>query len=266
MELGEKIKQARLALGLSQRQLCGDVITRNMLSLIEAGRARPGMDTLTYLAGRLGKPISYFLEEQAVTFPNQPIMDTARKFYAVGAYKQVIDALEDYCPDGIFDSEKGLLDALCRIELARKALEQGKPAYAAVLLEQAGQVSSPYYSDALERQRLLLMAQALPEKTVALVQALPGDFDRELLMRARAAFQQGDHDRCIALANAAQESPERELLYGQAASAKGDFANAKTRLHRAEATFPKQCAPLLERCYRELEDYKMAYEYACKQR
>ena len=31
MELGEKLKQARLALGLSQRQLCGDTITRNML-------------------------------------------------------------------------------------------------------------------------------------------------------------------------------------------------------------------------------------------
>ena len=35
MELGEKLKQARLETGLSQRQLCGEEITRNMLSLIE---------------------------------------------------------------------------------------------------------------------------------------------------------------------------------------------------------------------------------------
>ena len=34
MELGEKLLQARQEAGLSQRQLCGDVITRNMLSLI----------------------------------------------------------------------------------------------------------------------------------------------------------------------------------------------------------------------------------------
>ena len=35
MELGQRIKQARLEAGLSQRQLCGQRLTRNMLSLIE---------------------------------------------------------------------------------------------------------------------------------------------------------------------------------------------------------------------------------------
>ena len=65
MELGEKILQARLAAGLSQRQLCGDTITRNMLSLIEHGTARPSMGTLKVLATRLGKPLSYFLDDDA---------------------------------------------------------------------------------------------------------------------------------------------------------------------------------------------------------
>ena len=46
MTLGEKIRQARLDAHLSQRELCGDVITRNMLSQIENGSARPSMDTL----------------------------------------------------------------------------------------------------------------------------------------------------------------------------------------------------------------------------
>ena len=53
MTLGEKLKQARLDAGLSPRQLCGDVITRNMLSQIENGSARPSMATLSYLASRL---------------------------------------------------------------------------------------------------------------------------------------------------------------------------------------------------------------------
>jgi transcriptional regulator with XRE-family HTH domain len=66
MELGEKLKQARLEAGVSQRQLCGEVITRNMLSRIENGFARPSMDTLRYLAAQLGKPMSYFLEEEAM--------------------------------------------------------------------------------------------------------------------------------------------------------------------------------------------------------
>ena len=67
MELGEKILQARQAAGLSQRQLCGEVITRNMLSQIEHGTAKPSMKTLAYLADRLGKPISFFLEDERDT-------------------------------------------------------------------------------------------------------------------------------------------------------------------------------------------------------
>ena len=61
MELGQRIRAARLEAGLSQRQLCGEVITRNMLSQIENGSARPSMDTLQYLAAQLGKPVSFFL-------------------------------------------------------------------------------------------------------------------------------------------------------------------------------------------------------------
>ena len=63
MELGEKIRNARQNLGLSQRQLCGEKITRNMLSLIENGAAKPSMKTLALLAERLGKPMSYFLDD-----------------------------------------------------------------------------------------------------------------------------------------------------------------------------------------------------------
>lgn len=65
MELGEKILRSRLEAGLSQRQLCGDTITRNMLSQIEHGTARPSMGTLKILAARLGKPVSFFLDEES---------------------------------------------------------------------------------------------------------------------------------------------------------------------------------------------------------
>ena len=51
MELGEKLRQARLEAGLSQRQLCGEDITRNMLSQIEHGSAKPSMKTLQVYQG-----------------------------------------------------------------------------------------------------------------------------------------------------------------------------------------------------------------------
>ncbi|MBQ9167969.1 MAG: helix-turn-helix transcriptional regulator, partial [Oscillospiraceae bacterium] len=87
MELGQRIRQARLEAGLSQRQLCGDEITRNMLSQIENGSAHPSMTTLRYLAERLGKSISYFLEEEAVTSPNQSVMAQARQSYDGADYE-----------------------------------------------------------------------------------------------------------------------------------------------------------------------------------
>ena len=69
MELGKRIFQARLEAGMSQRQLCGDTVTRNMLSLIENGSAQPSMDTLRIFAQRLGKPMSFFLQLQCVKLP-----------------------------------------------------------------------------------------------------------------------------------------------------------------------------------------------------
>ena len=78
MELGEKLRQARLEAGLSQRQLCGEEITRNMLSQIENGSAKPSMDTLRYFAQRLGKPVSWFLEEEGAISPNSQVMAAAR--------------------------------------------------------------------------------------------------------------------------------------------------------------------------------------------
>ena len=81
MELGEKLRLARLEAGLSQRALCGDEITRNMLSRIENGAARPSMKTLRFLAARLDKPVSYFLEEDTVCSPNQESMTAARRLF-----------------------------------------------------------------------------------------------------------------------------------------------------------------------------------------
>ena len=74
MELGEKLRNARMDAGLTQKQLCEGLVTRNMLSQIENGSAKPSMGTLTEFAKRLGKSVSYFLEDSAVVSPNTKIM------------------------------------------------------------------------------------------------------------------------------------------------------------------------------------------------
>lgn len=95
MELGQKLRQARQEAGLSQRQLCGEELTRNMLSQIENGSARPSMDTLRYLAQRLGKPMSFFLDENIVVSPNQAIMAQVRTLYREKNYSQALTRLTD---------------------------------------------------------------------------------------------------------------------------------------------------------------------------
>ena len=48
MTLGQKLKKARLDRGLTQAQVVGDRITRNMLSQIENDQASPSMRTSAF--------------------------------------------------------------------------------------------------------------------------------------------------------------------------------------------------------------------------
>lgn len=269
MILGERIKQTRLQLGLSQRQLCGDEITRNMLSQIENGSARPSMTTLAYLAKRLGKPISYFLEEQATLSPNQQVMIRARQAFVAGEYADVLQELENYGqPDTIFDSERWLLETLALMKLANQAADEGKSVYAKTLLERAEDAGActPYFTGALERERILLLYAARPEEALKLVSRLPED-DRELLLRAQALLAAGEYAEVSGVLEAARKkSPRWYYLRGQAAMAQKDYAGAVEFFSHAQTAYPAKCAQALEQCYRELEDYKMAYYYACKQR
>lgn len=263
MELGKRLKEARLALGLSQRQLCGDEITRNMLSQIENGSARPSMDTLRYLAVRLGKSVSYFLDEETVTSPNQAVMAAARDACRGEDWQRVLEVLAHYRGhDPLFDEEAALLRFLALVGAAEAALAAGRKPYAAALLEQAGALEGLYLTAQVRRRRGLLLAKAAGR-----MEDLPS-IDDDLLVRAKAAWRAGDYRRCAALLDSAEDraDPEWNLLRGRVYAAQANYPAAAQCLHAAESQFPAETAPLLEACYREQEDFKMAYFYACKQR
>lgn len=268
MDLGRRLKQARLDAGLSQRQLCGTEITRNMLSQIENGNARPSMDTLRYLAARLNRPVSYFLEENAVVSPNQTVMAQARAAWKAGHIGEAQQALKEYRPpDPVFDLEKELLETLATLSAARDAMAGGRQRYAAELLEKLGKRENGYCAAELERERLLLLAKVRPTLRRKVCRALPG-LDDELCLRAADALERGDTARSAALLDAAeeQENPEWNFLRGEVYLAGHQYAQAAQCYHRAEEAYPDRTAARLEQCYRELEDYKQAYFYACKQK
>lgn len=268
MTLGEKIKQARLEAGLSQRQLCGETVTRNMLSQIENGSARPSMGTLSYFAAQLGKPISYFLEEDAVLSPNQTLMRQAREAVRSGNGAAALDILRAYRgPDDTFDAEFQLLHPMAVLAAAKSAMAKGQNAYAAELLEELGEIRDSYCAQDLERQRLLLLARVRPQRRGEICRKLPS-MDEELLLRARQALDMGDLDRGEALLIAAQDQKcaEWNFLRGEVHLARRQLRDAVGCYRKAEEAYPEKTARRLEYCYRELEDFKQAYFYACKQR
>jgi len=59
---GQRLREARRALGLTQDELGRPDFTKGFISLLEHDRAKPSVASLERLAARLGRPVSYFLD------------------------------------------------------------------------------------------------------------------------------------------------------------------------------------------------------------
>lgn len=257
MELGKRIKECRLAAGLSQRQLCGGYMTRNMLSQIESGTARPSMDTLAYLADRLGKTVSFFLEEETVTSPNLETMAKARSALALGQADQLEEALEAFRePDDTFYEERQLLQLRLYLLRARQAMEKSQLPFAVSLLQKALALDGLYITASERRGCLILLGQAGERVD------LPAE-DDALLLRARQAESP---QRQLELLAAAEDhsTPGWNYLQARAEFAVGRYREAAEHYARSEQT--QEVLARQEDCYRELGDFKRAYEFACKRR
>ncbi|MDR5694312.1 MAG: tetratricopeptide repeat protein [Armatimonadota bacterium] len=60
--LGQRVRRARLELGMSQHQLAAPDLSKSLISLIENDRLRPSLKTLQKISERLQKPLTYFFE------------------------------------------------------------------------------------------------------------------------------------------------------------------------------------------------------------
>lgn len=265
MTLGQLIRAARLEAGLSQRQLAGGEITRNMLSALERDGANPSVSTLKYLSDKLCKPISYFFGEETPEIPEASEMTQARAALQSGDFQRCLRLLNGL--DGEeFRQERLLLEALATMSLARKALADKRQPYASELLAQTLRAGEEclYFTESLRREWLILSARAArrPSERSALVSRLPAG-DEELLLRARTALEDGNQSRALRLLEAVENrSCEWNHLRGELHFSAHEYAAAAQCYHRAEPEIDSDHR--LEICYRELGDYKMAYFYATK--
>ena len=92
--------------------------------------------------------------------------------------------------------------------------------------------------------------------------------DDELFLRAEAAREAGDLTRSEALLGSMEnrDTPEWAVTMGEIQFARKEYAAAAKWFLQGEEALPEQTLPRLEQCFEALEDYKLAYHYACKQR
>lgn len=289
MNLGEKIKAARLERHMTQKDVVGDYITRNMLSKIENGSATPSVKTLEYLAGALGLPAGYFMTESNGDELTPGSVSDARAQFSQGNYEACVHILESLDMDGGYRDEAMLLLARAKIGISKKAMSDGRYEESIRLAREAiaHNDNTIYCSTAFRTEALLIIARCTME--------LGGDFPKTLddyqasyqdqglgefyrLTMAEYYIGQGDlaaakkeMDSIVRLSEASK--PAYLMLQGSMELKDNQYEQAAKQLEKAEQLarstgsnyFMSSLYAMLEQCYREMEDFKKAYHYASMQ-
>lgn len=268
MTMGARIRAARLEAGLSQRELAGEEFTRNMLSVLENDGANPSVATLAYLSKKLCKPVSYFLGEEPPGVAEAAEMESCRLAFRTGEFRRCLEGLEGLEAEH-FRAERQLLTAQAHLALAEEAVNRRRFPLANRHLAQALAAGEdcPYFGPELRRKHTILSAlsERKAAKRAAILAKLPEE-EELLLLRAQSALTDGQRKRAGHLLDSTEKrGPEWYWLRGEVWFGEKEYARAAECYHKAEASRPGDTRRRLEICYRELEDYKMAYYYATKQ-
>ena len=137
MDIGKKIKEIRTEKLMTQSQLAGDEITRNMLSRIENGAALPSLGTVMYLAKRLGVPAGVLLSDDdcEYNFKKDSLIKKIKDSFAACEYALCLDM----CIEGASDADDEIyyIATLCSVRLAEENMIEGELYEARTLLERA---------------------------------------------------------------------------------------------------------------------------------
>lgn len=125
-KIGQKIRDIRLSKGITQRELAGDKITRNMLSLIESGNASPSISTFMYLVERLDTPAGYFFsatDEDEGLYHKLLKIDEIKECYKIGNYRR-LEEIAGSIPSSAYDDELSYIMAVAYLHLATESAQE----------------------------------------------------------------------------------------------------------------------------------------------
>ena len=166
--LGKRIKEARLAKKMTQSEVVGSFITRNMLSQIESGTATPSIKTLEYLSGVLEIPLEQLMTavecstEASVELPesDSAIYLKLKERFLANNYEHVLDIIKDCLQeDHPYYDECCAIYCRCCLQLGTKAFENGTYSEALDWSNKASQYAQNgcYASRDIRTQALMLM-------------------------------------------------------------------------------------------------------------
>jgi len=281
-DIGEKIKKIRLQRNMTQTELAGDQITRNMLSRVENGAALPSLPTVWYLAERLGVPAGFLLAEgdDDRLWRKMNRIDDIRRVLRLGNARICLELCREDAEGGEADDEIYLIMARCALTLAREELDAGHLHEACTLLDSAleyakntvydtsavRQTASLYFRF-MRRLSSMLYSEVLSGEEDALLGS-EDDFGRYVL--AREALEAGEMRRVDSyLRTGDGQSPWCRHLAAHARMLEGKYAEAGELLlqllhdESARSEVLMYCLFCdLEICCREQSDFRGAYEYS----
>ncbi|MBR6103257.1 MAG: helix-turn-helix transcriptional regulator [Ruminococcus sp.] len=162
-QLGRRIKEARLAKRLTQSEVVGDFITRNMLSQIESGTALPSVKTLQYLSRVLEVPMSQLMPEEEASADGAAEYVRIRELFRSGELKAMQDTA---IPEG-FEDEMKALKAKALLAMAKEYDERDKSSVqksAERAREAAKLADEGIYANAAVKSEALVLLGELAQK------------------------------------------------------------------------------------------------------
>ena len=284
MNIGERIRELRISKLMTQADLAGDRITRNMLSCIENGSANPSLSTIVYIAGRLGVPAGFLLAEQGdeMAYRKMSNLSNIKKAYTTGDVQSCRSLCLSGCPEP--DDEISLLLANCDAAIAAEEFWSGRLRSSCRFFDEALSYAEKtiYSTDAIEAEirvyfRFMerishtLYSDLLDEEKTLTVKS---NSTISQYLDALNALDNGDATVAQVLIEQLSQTSENSFFEAHLQSKllilQKNYKQAQKALLQLlqEDETPLNKIELytvlgdLEVCCRESEDYKNAYRYA----
>jgi len=265
---------------MTQSELAGNQITRNMLSCIENGNAQPSLSTILYIAERLKVPVGFLLAEEGdeIVYQKMNNLSNIKRAYKAGDLTGCRGLCLLSCPEP--DDEIRLILAECDLGIAQDAFWSGKARVACRYFDEAilyanetlypmhhVRAAAEVFFRYMQRLSPTLYSDALDESGGACKWNSP-------FAEYVDAMELLDREGEVQMANYPCLVADEQCFFAvhlriRAKMMRGGYAESKALLlELLNADDPLNEIELyavlsdLEICCRETDDYKEAYRYA----